>query len=384
MISKKSRKVVAALLIGATICASGTFAYFNAKTDLKNIEGLADDAQKTLNITNGKIEITGKIAGIGDTDASSLWGYDVARVSTVNQMKDNGDFFNIMEKTYAFGLAQQADTTMESINKAYIDANRSPDILGLDSDPTSTDITNKKNALDAAQTAYNQNNSEENKNALEAAKTAYNQALANNTRGVANRANIGDAVKSAITKARPGDAFVLGGAGNVTGNITTAGISIDNKSNLTTKIGIRLNKGKDDGKATKAQLDAMNANGWKVYIKVTNPLDSDKGIAPFAEWTEVNSTSFGTLLDNDLTCAVATVAPGQAAPTIQMRVELPLTRTNTYQNKQTGDGVVGSTDFDITNIFEIVATQENNPGWNEDGSATNPVTTDAEDTTVNK
>ena len=380
MISKKSRKVVAALLIGATVCASGTFAYFNAKTNLDSIEGLADDAQKTLNITNGKIEITGKIAGIGDTDASSLWGYDVARVSTLKQMEDTA-FAGLMAD---YGLTAASTMAMTS---TYISANQSPDILGLADDEAALNTAagelqtalDNWNALKANQTATESEKTAA-KAAYDAKLAAYNTAKVG-VRSAKNRAAIGEAVAAEIVNARPGDAFVLGGAGNVTGDITTAGITIDNKSNLTTKIGIRLNKGNDDGAATKAQLDAMNANGWKVYIKVTNPLDSDAGIVPFAEWTEVDSTTFGTLADDDLTCLVSTVAPGQAAPTIQMRVELPLTRVNDYQEKQTGDGVVGSTDFDLTNLFEIVATQENNPGWNEDGSKSNPITTDAADTT---
>ena len=48
MISKKSRKVVAALLIGATVCASGTFAYFKSKKDLTNIMDKNADAQNKL------------------------------------------------------------------------------------------------------------------------------------------------------------------------------------------------------------------------------------------------------------------------------------------------------------------------------------------------
>lgn len=376
MISKKSRKVVAALLIGATVCASGTFAYFNAKTDLKNIEGVANDAQKTLNITNGKIAIQGKLAGEHATSVTSLWGYDVAKVSTVNAMAllDEDGVKSIKER-----LGLSTDTTVKDDDgkdipaysgdvltyedvagdSAYIQKHRSPDIAYIANATSGGVIKDKEYKFDGE------------------------DVLIGGT--TLQRASIGAKVSGRVIKARPGDAFVLGGADlKDSTKIDSAGITIDNQSNLTTKIGIRLNKGNDGGNSVKAQLNSMLKNGWKVYIKVTNPLPVDKdgnptnpGISPYADWTQITEDSFNDA-DDKLTCAVATVKPGEAAPTLQMRVELPLIETgNAYQDLATGNGLTGTngTDaFDITNLFEIVATQENNPGWNEDGSIDNPVT----------
>lgn len=395
MISKKSRKVVAALLIGATVCASGTFAYFNARTDLSKIDGVTDATQKTLNITNGKIEISGKISGVESGDIASLWGYDVARVSTLDAMTAtisdgsggtqvnpnyDADFVNLMNGAYSLTLGNGM-----AMSPNYISANKSPDILGLKNDvEKQAAINTAKQAMDQAKGVYDAAvaaNGAESSQATTALadynskKNTY-EATLGDVRSVDKRAEIGEAVAGAIVNARPGDAFALGGAGTPSGDIVTAGITIDNKSNLTTKIGIRINKEKTD--EVKKQLDSMNANGWKVYIKVINPLSkptANEGIAPYADWTEIKSDSFNP--DDNFTCAVSTVKPGQAAPTIQMRVELPLKTENEYQGLSTGNnlsGAGGTNEFNIANMFEVVATQENNPGWNEDGSTDNPIT----------
>lgn len=350
MISKKSRKVVAALLIGATVCASGTFAYFNAKTNLDEIEGLADDAHKTLNITNGKIEIQGKIAGTDATDISSLWGYDVARVSTIDEInnvtgQDRTDLKTALGVTIDTTETTVAYTAINA-DSTYIDKHRSPDL-----------------AYGTASVVNGQ---------LTITPTNFERDSVAGADGL-TRTVLGAPVKGDIVYARPGDAFALGGSKDGNTDITTAGITIDNKSNLTTKIGVRLNQGDDNGATTKAQLKKMADNGWKVYVKVINPISTpaNAGISPYDDWKEISETLFND--DDTLTCAVATVKPNQAAPTIQLRVELPLTTKNYYQNRSTGNVDAGSVDFDIANLFEIVATQENNPGWNEDGSTDNPV-----------
>lgn len=377
MISKKSRKVVAALLIGATVCASGTFAYFNAKTDLKNIEGVANDAQKTLNITNGKIAIQGKLAGEHATSVTSLWGYDVAKVSSVKAMVGNGDAI----KDIKARLGLSTDTTVTNPSGG-------PDIPAYSETPltyekivSDTDYIAKHRSPDIAYIASVTSGSIV---ADQEYKLTGTDVTINGT--TLQRANIGAKVLGKVINARPGDAFVLGGADlNDPTKIDSTGITIDNQSNLTTKIGIRLNKGSDNGAAVKAQLNSMLANGWKVYVKVTNPLSTpaNKGIDPYSDWTQITADSFDSA-DDTLTCAVATVEPGDAAPTLQMRVELPLIETgNQYQDLSTGNGLTGNagTDaFDITNMFEIVATQENNPGWNEDGS-TKPTVTASSTTT---
>ena len=54
---------------------------------------------------------------------------------------------------------------------------------------------------------------------------------------------------------------------------------------------------------------------------------------------------------------------------IQLRVELPLLTGNNKQDKDTTNN--GAEEFGALNIldlFEVVATQENNPGWTQAGT----------------
>lgn len=408
MISKKSRKVVAALLIGATVCASGTFAYFNARIDLKNVDGLDQNATKTLNITNGKIVIKGKMAGSEAGDLTSLWGYDVARVSTIELLKADSSsdqkLKNFQDAMVGkVDINQVAPATGYDLSKFdendYVQVNQSPDILGLSDNMTKTEAINYLTGeiRKEADVVDPTGNAVTNSTPIAEIKTKMtttptftspklvslvadydyvNSVTATNVR--LTRATIGAGVTGAISNARPGDAFALGAVDSV--SMETAGIEIDNQSNLTTKIGIRLNSKEID--KVKAQLNSMNANGWKVYVKVTGVSDA---ASPFKEWKEISASSFtGTEVDDDLVCSVASVRPGQAAPKLQMRVELPLNTTNAYQELATGDGYTatnGTNEFDIANMFEIVATQENNPGWNEDGSTSNPLTDPTSTTT---
>ena len=60
---------------------------------------------------------------------------------------------------------------------------------------------------------------------------------------------------------------------------------------------------------------------------------------------------------------------GKKSQVVDVRLELPLATGNTYQNKAVATNAEQG--FDISKIFEIRATQENNPGWNEDGSGAN-------------
>lgn len=365
MISKKSRKVVAALLIGATICASGTFAYFNATTNLSDIDGVNEDGADKLAITNGYIEIKGKIKGSTEAKTSELWAYDVARVSTIKEMAGNATFATLMDTSYGVTAASGM-----AMSDNYIKANRSPDILGLTDDATlatlKQNLATAKAALQTAITGGSPDTSAE-RAAVIAAQEALDNAMA--TLRTDGRATIGTGVAGAITQARPGDAFALGGA--IDGqDITESGIEIVNNSNLTTKIGIGLNTNDLDN--VKAQLDAMNANGWKVYIKVSGvDAGSDN---PYADWTEINSAFVNE--GTDTICQIASVKPGDSNPILQMRVELPLLTDNSQQNKSTGEGLAGGlSDLDIANMFEIVATQENNPGWNQLGSSDRPIET---------
>ena len=365
MISKKSRKVVAALLIGATVCASGTFAYFNATTNLSDIEGVDDAGADKLAITNGYIAIKGKIKGSTSAKTSELWAYDVARVSTIKEMAGNTKFATLMNSSY--GVTAGSGMAMSD---SYIKANRSPDILGLTDDATLNTL--KQNLADAQSTLQSKitggaTDVTAEQQAVDDAQLALDNAMA--TLRTDGRAVIGTGVAEAITQARPGDAFALGG-GIEGQDPTVSGIEIVNKSNLTTKIGIGLNSADLDN--VKAQLNAMNANGWKVYIKVSG-VDA-ASTNPYADWTEINEAFVNA--GTDTICQIASVKPGDSNPVLQMRVELPLLTENDQQNKSTGQGVTGApTDFDIANMFEIVATQENNPGWNQLGSDTRPIET---------
>ena len=311
MISKKSRKVVAALLIGATMCASGTFAYFNYKADLSNLTNVADTAQSTLQIVNGHVEIAGKLANITAAESSSYWTYDIARVGATGALD-----------------AQTNGVTDQS-----------------------PDITVGGTKLSDAADAINDN-------------------------GV-KRAKIGAAINGSVTLARPGDAIVLGASSTnaLDGSFNDdAGIVIVNKSNITTKVGMRLNLAKDaDSKTIAEQINAITAlknAGWKVYLKIsgfTSPTTN-----PYATYTEidpsnlVNSTfELGTLAPTkDITNGTDTSIK------IQVRVELPRLTGNLKQDKDTSklDDATTDLSFDIANLFEIVATQENNPGWTQAGT----------------
>ena len=103
-----NRKRIGALLIGATLLvgALGSFAYFTSKTGIAGNAG-EGELQK-LNITNGKVVITAKVADGENIDYD--WTYDVARLSTTED-----------------------GTTSETIT-AFEDRHRSPDINVADDD----------------------------------------------------------------------------------------------------------------------------------------------------------------------------------------------------------------------------------------------------------
>lgn len=478
MISKKSRKVIAAVLIGATICASGTFAYFNSVADLgKTID--SNDQSNVLNITNGKVKISGRINGQVSA-ATNIWSYDVARLSTARSVAAQGLFTELNGKTEAEILA------LAKVDGNYVDINLSPDIKGLSSDsaevttansalqtrrndisaqttakenaekeiaenaakitkltaeiaaidlklndtgtglnkqktdkqaaldalapsdPKNADkisqlnddidkidteitrLTTKKTAAETAKTA-----AESAKTAAETAKTNAETALSNYTSGATGiaktsdleaalataldnadatkprteKASVGDKVVSKISYARPGDAFVLGDAADGEAN---KGLEIVNESNLTTKIGIK-SKAYDDSEALE-QIKALNDAGWKVYMKV-NVIDSTGSVVTVGapntnKWEDYTEVLGDEALDN--TFQVGNLTPGQSLQ-IKMRVELPLLTTNEYQELTNGGSGAGVSGFDITKLFDVVATQENNPGWNQNGTSTNPI-----------
>lgn len=150
-----------------------------------------------------------------------------------------------------------------------------------------------------------------------------------------NRANIGASISGAVNYARPGDAIVLGTADD-NGKI---GLQVTNSSNLTVKMQLVV---KTDTDAT-TELTKLTGAGWKMYVG---------GI-------EVPLTA-GNIVD------LGVVAPGGVGTLVDVRFELPLATGNAYQGKDGSTGVVS--DLDLSNLIEIQATQENNSGWNQDGS----------------
>ena len=106
--------------------------------------------------------------------------------------------------------------------------------------------------------------------------------------------------------------------------------------------------------AAQAEVEKLTAAGWELYVD-GNKVDLKSGIS-------VNLASIA----------------GKQSQLVDVRIELPLGTGNTYQNKAVGTNAEDG--FDVSKIFEIRATQENNPGWNEDGSGadgtgtvTNPI-----------
>ena len=78
----------------------------------------------------------------------------------------------------------------------------------------------------------------------------------------------------------------------------------------------------------------------------------------------LNLATVQTALDQ----ASGTVAPNTSlSKSIDIRLELPLTINNTFKGDSVGSaGAI--TAFDVSSLFTIVATQENNPGWTEAGN----------------
>lgn len=140
-----------------------------------------------------------------------------------------------------------------------------------------------------------------------------------------------------IQYTRPGDAIVLG----TTNTDGQTGLLITNNSNITIKA--QLNVVNDEVATT--EITKLNNAGWKLYVNDT----------------EVNMGNLATGAQVDL----ATLASSKSQ-LVSVRLELPLTTGNAYQGA--GDGTKTITDLNISNLFEIRATQENNPGWNEDGT----------------
>lgn len=325
MISKKSRKVVAALLIGATVCASGTFAYFNSTVDMSKI-GKNGNAIQSLNITNGHIYVSAAFKG---QESATLkdWTYDVARLSTVNALK------TVEDGGIAVGAAKsQLQATFDNAN--YIKMNQSPDITGF-----------------GVETSAEGNITNDSKN------TDYN--------GI-KRMDIGAPLTGTITKARPGDAIVLGDASTIESkgdySGTKTGITITNDSNITCKARIVFSNPTDGSADVAKELAGLKEAGWVMYVNGTE-----------IDFSDISANDKGVDQINDILADQATKLAAGTAQTINIRFELPLLTDNAYQNKTNTNAATGQV-FDLSKILQITVTQENNPGWNNDGTSTNPAT----------
>lgn len=324
MISKKSRKVVAALLIGATVCASGTFAYFNSKANMSDF--MTNDTARKLSITNGHVVVSGNITGSETMNA--YWSYGVSKLSNngATEVKD-----------------------------------ASPDILSGGQRLETT--TAGSISLANGDTLY---------------RTKVGAAIPNGT----------------ITRTRPGDAIVLGD-----GSDDDTGLEILNASNLTTKIQLRFKRGADGSTtASEAEFNKLNTAGWKFYFNGTaydslqdfkDAIETIEYYAPaleasqpsnpeptaeqtYDQYNQANGTSLDPNGFQDLKdewAAYNQAVSNSKVKTFSLRLELPLETGNDQQNESLG-GTEG-VEFDINDLFEIVATQENNPSWSEDGTSIN-------------
>lgn len=380
MISKKSRKVVAALLIGATVCASGTFAYFNSKLEMSKIANTDENTQTKLAITNGHVEITGKINGVTSGTLSSLWSYDVARVSTVNAIKAAATADDKAAYKAALGVDSTtnilgSDTVSQALeklsaDKKYILSHRSPDISEAIADPESDGGFKTKNL------------------------TRETLAEGNVINGIKERAQIGTPLKGEAVYARPGDAFVFGNGAGTEAGVKNAGLDIWNKSNITTKLGIRLNA--TNSGTLKKQLDQMAAAGWEVYVKIdgldvsTNTAGKNKKDYTDYIKLDVNKLATGETFELIPLSAGTAITPvtddekGEfTGVKIQLRVELPLLTGNNKQDEDTTNDGTELGALNILDLFEVVATQENNPGWTQAGTtpAAGQKFTNTDDTT---
>lgn len=158
-----------------------------------------------------------------------------------------------------------------------------------------------------------------------------------NDRNTIERAEIGSALPTEIEYTRPGDAIVLGVKDAETGE---TGLVITNESNLTVKMQLVV-KGDEN---SKAMIKAMNDAGWKMYV-------NGQEVA----------------LEGGNVIGLGVVGAGQKLEAADVRFELPLLTNNNYQDK-TNVNTTLTEGLDLSQIIEIQATQENNTGWNEDGT----------------
>lgn len=308
---KKSKRYLIAGLAIIAVTASSTLAYFTSTGTIGD-----SGAGKTLqlNITNGQVSITAKP---GTGAAISNWSYDVARLSTTDYSKFGNGLGDIVA-----GITTTGNAAADIL--AYENKHRSIDMIGLGATATE----NAAGTTDAGGGITN----------------ASTWAVVVNSY---SRWKIGTPVIGTISYARPGDAFVMGTAvaGGAAGG--EQGLVIKNTSNLTVKVKVAAAANAAD------TFTALSNAGWVFY--------AGKQGGAITQYTD--SATFITALNNILNTETW---EQNHVLTLDIRLELPVLTDNTKKGLSVSQGAV--TSFDLNNLFTITATQENNPGWLENGS----------------
>lgn len=316
---KIKNRILIAGLMAIAVTGASTLAYFTSNVTIASNGD--SSGVLTLDITNGTVKITGKI-GDGQ-DGTPNWSYDVARYSTkdYNKLGTSGN-------TVA-GITTTADKATDITN--YENKHRSPDIEGLDStdklpEGSPDGIPDKKEDVSGVK-----------------------------------RWKIGTAVTGEISKARPGDAFVLGKA-EPGGSGTNAGLTIENTSTLTTKIDMGLSG--DDTTAQQNILDKLKKSGFKLYVG--SSIKDMEEISEVKDSGKKGEENYKKGLNTKLKDILGDSIAPATSKKIYIRLELPLETGDDFQNGKTGYLAINN--FDISKLFTIKATQENNPGWTTGGT----------------
>lgn len=180
-----------------------------------------------------------------------------------------------------------------------------------------------------------------------------NAVFSNN--GILKRWKTGAPVIGVISNTRPGDGFSIGQILDNTGNNTDGkkGVEIINESTLTVKLKLVIDE--INGYSTyKSLKDA----GWKLYIDDSIITD---------EVSNADTESSGSLENLKANIEEVMTSKQILLPGTNTNIKINL-RFPTYQNNDYMEGGTKSSqinDFDINKLIGVVATQENNPGWNQ-------------------
>lgn len=155
-----------------------------------------------------------------------------------------------------------------------------------------------------------------------------------------------------ITNARPGDALQLKFGQEVGGVISgdTTNFIINNKSNLSIRLRLKVNQ------TAVNQVSKLIDAGW--ILKINNEIVGKGDIT-----SEIESIS--NSISSKIYSPASDISNGSKETiNLKVRLELPLNTGNDYQGNENGT----ITDFNIDELFTIIATQENNPGTTETGT----------------